>query len=98
MNINFDQIGVHILPSNSTTFEQCGSKQVDILARDKKCMYTLLVASSADGDFLPFQQVWAGATAQSLPSAGAAHMDDACEQGFDLLRRTREVTIAPLKL
>jgi len=44
-----------------------------------KRAYTLLVASSADGNFLPFQQVWAGATAQSLPSAGAAHMDDARE-------------------
>ena len=43
-------------------------------------MYTLLVSSSADGDFLPFLQVCAGATAQSLPSAGAAHVDDACGQ------------------
>ena len=97
MNINFDQIGVHILPSNSTTFEQCGSKQVDILARDKKCMYTLLVASSADGDFLPFQQVWAGATAQSLPSAGAAHMDDACEQGFDFAEKNKGSHYSTLK-
>ena len=48
-----------------------------------KRAYTLLVASSADGNFLPFQQVWAGATARSLPSAGAACMDDVREQGFD---------------
>jgi hypothetical protein len=42
-------------------------------------VYTLLIASSADGDFLPFQQVWAGATNQSLPSGCAAHMNDALE-------------------
>lgn len=83
LNVNFDQIGVYILPSNGTTFKKCGSEQVDILAKDKKYAYTLLVASSADGDFLPFQQVWAGATERSLPSAHTAHIDDVCEQGFD---------------
>ena len=81
--MNFDQIGVYILPSNSITFEQCGSKQGDMLAKDEKHAYTLLVASSADGDFLSFQQVWAGTTEQSLPSAHAACMDEACERGFD---------------
>ena len=34
---------------------------------DEKCAYTLLVASTADGDFLPFQQVWSGATACATP-------------------------------
>jgi hypothetical protein len=29
--------------------------------KDEKCAFTLLVASTVDGDFLPFQQVWAGA-------------------------------------
>jgi hypothetical protein len=62
LNVNFDQIGVYILPSNGTTFEQHRSEQVDILVKDEKCAYTLLVASSVDGDFLPFQQVWVGAT------------------------------------
>jgi hypothetical protein len=61
LNVNFNQIRVYILPSNGTTFEQCGSEQVNILAKDEKHAYTLLVASSADGNFLPFQQVWAGA-------------------------------------
>jgi hypothetical protein len=71
------------LPSNGTTFEQHGSEQVDILAKDEKRAYTLLIASSADGDFLPFQQVWASATNQSLPLGCAARMNDALEQGFD---------------
>jgi hypothetical protein len=81
--INFDQIGVYILPSNGTTFEKCGSKQVNILAKDEKRAYTLLVASSADGDFLPFQQVWAGAMDRSTPSAYALHMSNTLERGFN---------------
>jgi hypothetical protein len=46
-------------------------------------MYMLLIASTADGDFLPFQQVWAGASEQSLPSLNAPGMQDALDRGFD---------------
>jgi hypothetical protein len=53
------------------------------VAKDEKRAYTLLVASTADGDFLPFQQVWAGATERSLPSRHAPRMQDALERGFD---------------
>ncbi|KAH7903146.1 hypothetical protein BJ138DRAFT_1107918 [Hygrophoropsis aurantiaca] len=45
--------------------------KVDIVAKDEKHAYTLLVASTADGCFLPFQQVW------------AVRMDDALERGFN---------------
>lgn len=81
--MNFDQISVYILPNSGTTFEKWGAEQVDILANDEKHAYTLLVASSADGDFLPFQQVWAGATKQSLPTASAPGWQEAKELGFD---------------
>jgi hypothetical protein len=49
----------------------------------KQRTYTLLVASSADGDFLPFQQVWVGVSNRSLSSAHAAHINNALKQGFD---------------
>ena len=49
------------------------------MAKDEKRAYTLLVASTADGDFLPFQQVWAGASERSLPSRHAHRMQDAFE-------------------
>jgi hypothetical protein len=52
-----DQIGVYILLNSGYTFEKHGSDQVDIVAKGEKRAYTLLIASSADGDFLPFQQV-----------------------------------------
>jgi hypothetical protein len=81
--VNFDQIGNHILPSNGCTFNDRGAEQVDIVAKDEKCAFTLLVASTADGDFLPFQQVWARASERSLPSKNAPRMQDALERGFD---------------
>ena len=37
----------------------------------------------ADGSFLPFQQVWAGASAQSLPLAKVQGMAKAHTNGFD---------------
>ena len=44
----------HILPSNSCTCNDHGAEQVDIVAKDEKRAFTLLVATTADGDFLPF--------------------------------------------
>ncbi|KIK73435.1 hypothetical protein PAXRUDRAFT_178440, partial [Paxillus rubicundulus Ve08.2h10] len=81
--VGFDQIGTYILPSNGSTWAEHGSHQVDIVAKDEKCAFTLLVASTPDGTFLPFQQVWAGASTQSLPSAKAPGMAKACAHGFD---------------
>jgi hypothetical protein len=81
--MNFDQIRNHILPSNSCTYHDHGAKQVNIVAKDEKRAYTLLIASTADGDFLPFQQVWAGASERSLPSPNAPGMQDALDCGFD---------------
>ncbi|KAG1736095.1 uncharacterized protein EDB91DRAFT_1083444 [Suillus paluster] len=65
--VNFDQVGCYLLPNSSTTFHERGSKQV---------------VFTADGDFLPFQQVWAGASERSLPSHNAHGMNGAIEHGF----------------
>ncbi|KAL1697939.1 hypothetical protein EV121DRAFT_165119, partial [Schizophyllum commune] len=51
--IDLDQLGNYVLPSNSFTYEEKGAKQVDVVAKDEKHTYTLVVASSAAGDFLP---------------------------------------------
>ncbi|KIK73988.1 hypothetical protein PAXRUDRAFT_176957, partial [Paxillus rubicundulus Ve08.2h10] len=57
--------------------------QVDIIAKDEKRAYTLLVASTPEGNFLPFQQVWGGASKQLLPSAKAHNMSDTWDYGFN---------------
>lgn len=61
--INVDQMGNYVLPRSSCTFHEKGMKQVEVVAKDEKRAYTLLVASTPEGTFLPFQQIWSGKTA-----------------------------------
>jgi hypothetical protein len=81
--VGFDQVGNYILPSSGMTFAEHGLKQVDIIAKDEKWAYTLLVASTPEGTFLPFQQVWSGGTERSLPSPHTHGIMEAKEKGFD---------------
>ncbi|KAJ2925554.1 hypothetical protein H1R20_g11541, partial [Candolleomyces eurysporus] len=66
--INMDQTRVIILMSKKCTFKTKGARQVSIAHQDEKRAYTLCVASTPTGNILPFQQVWAGKTAGSLPT------------------------------
>ncbi|KAF8911441.1 hypothetical protein CPB84DRAFT_1646307, partial [Gymnopilus junonius] len=72
-----NQVGNYILPSSSRTFHDKGAAQVDAVAKDEKRAYTLLVASTPAGDFLPFQQVWGGQSIRSVPQRTAPGMDEA---------------------
>ena len=57
LNISFDQIGNHILPSNGYTFHNQGAKQVDIVAKDENCAYTLVQLMGISCHFSKFGQV-----------------------------------------
>lgn len=81
--INMDQCGVYVLPHSSTTYHDRGARQVNIVAKDEKCTYTMCVASTTAGDFLPLQQVWSGKSQKSLPAGTAPGMDEALALGFD---------------
>ncbi|THV03410.1 hypothetical protein K435DRAFT_835856 [Dendrothele bispora CBS 962.96] len=81
--INMDQTGIMVLLTRGRTWDEKGARQVDIHGTDEKRAYTLCVASSADGDFLPFQQVWSGKSARSIPSKEALGYWDARDAGFD---------------
>ena len=78
-----DQIGNYILPNNSSTFHTRGAEQVDIATKDEKRAYTLTVASTPDGNILPWQQIWLGATKTSLPKQNAPGMEEALEYGIN---------------
>ncbi|KAF8996363.1 hypothetical protein BDQ17DRAFT_1429806 [Cyathus striatus] len=80
--VNIDQMGMFVLPSSSRTYHDKGAKQVEAVTKDEKQAYSLLIASSADGNILPFQQVWGGKSLQSLPSATALGMLEALEHKF----------------
>ncbi|KAJ3754400.1 hypothetical protein EV360DRAFT_73735 [Lentinula raphanica] len=80
--INIDQQGIYVLPNSTKTFYAKGDHQVDIIGKEEKRAFTILVASTATGDFLPIQSVWAGKTDNSLPKHSAAGMDRALAEGF----------------
>lgn len=65
--INMDQTGIILIPGADSTYHEKGAKQVHILGKTEKRAYTLAVASSCDGDILPFQAVWGGKTIASCP-------------------------------
>ncbi|KAJ7347260.1 hypothetical protein DFH08DRAFT_960607 [Mycena albidolilacea] len=71
--INADQAGNYLLPASGHTFHDRGAKQVDVVAKDEKRAYTMMLASTPRGDFLPIQAVWAGKIGGSLPNAEAEH-------------------------
>ncbi|KAF9502731.1 hypothetical protein BS47DRAFT_1403181 [Hydnum rufescens UP504] len=52
---------------------------VSTMAKEEKCQFTLMVASSAVGDMLPFQSIHKGKTAVSLPSAKARARGESME-------------------
>jgi hypothetical protein len=78
-----DQIGNYVLLSNGYTFHTQGAEQVDIVAKDEKRACSLTVGRSMSRTFLPFQQIWGGATNKGQPSGQAPRMVDAIERGFD---------------
>ncbi|KAJ6554851.1 hypothetical protein B0H19DRAFT_1294878, partial [Mycena capillaripes] len=80
--INYDQTGVYIHPNSSQTFELRGSKQVSTSGNDEKRAYTLGVASDMSGGLLPLEQVWAGMSKGSLPTADADGYQEAIDRGF----------------
>ncbi|KAF9520263.1 hypothetical protein BS47DRAFT_1287271, partial [Hydnum rufescens UP504] len=66
--INVDQTGVCLIPARNKTWVPTGSKQVNTFGKEEKQQFTLMVASSAAGDLLPFQAIIKGKTLRSLPS------------------------------
>ncbi|QRV92686.1 hypothetical protein RhiJN_20704 [Ceratobasidium sp. AG-Ba] len=69
--INADQTGVSYLGTGSRTWEVKGSPQVSAVGQGEKRQFTLMVAVTAAGKLLPFQAIFKGKTAESLPSRSA---------------------------
>lgn len=78
MLVNLDQTGVLLNPSGDMyTYEEKGSKQVGLHGKDEKRAFTSLLSITAEGEMLPSQSIWPGATLQSLPKAEIRkHLED----------------------
>ena len=57
--INFDPVGLNIVPTSDWTIEAEGSKRVEIIGKDKRQL-TAVFNGTLDRDFLPFQIIYQG--------------------------------------
>lgn len=65
--LNWDHTGVHIVPGSSWTMDSKGQQRVEIAAMNDKRQMTVVVCGSLSGNLLPFQLIYQGKTAASLP-------------------------------
>jgi hypothetical protein len=68
--VNTDQTMVIYAAGASETYAPKGSKQVDVVGKDEKRGFTVVVGISMSGELLPFQVIYVGSTPCSLPTAG----------------------------
>ena len=71
ISVNTDQTLVTYSAGASETYAPKGSKQVEVVGKDEKRGFTLVVGISMSGEALPFQAIYAGKTDHSLPSQDA---------------------------
>ncbi|KAF9643806.1 hypothetical protein BDM02DRAFT_3065712, partial [Thelephora ganbajun] len=79
LNVNTDQTMVIYAAGASETYALKGSKQIEVVGKDEKWGFTLVVGISMSGDALPFQAIYAGTTSRSLPSPEAPDYQKATE-------------------
>ena len=66
MILNWDQVGMKIVPSSAWTMEKSGTKRVEITAIDDKRQITAVFACLLAGSFLSIQLIYKGTTARCL--------------------------------
>ncbi|KAF9777559.1 hypothetical protein BJ322DRAFT_1015608 [Thelephora terrestris] len=66
---NTDQTLVIYAAGATETYAPKGSKQVEIVGKDEKRGFTVVVGISMNGDVLPFQAIYAGSTFHSLSTS-----------------------------
>ena len=65
--LNWDQTGIKIVPSSTWTMERQGSKRVEVVGVNDKCLITVVFCGSLVGDFLPIQVIYKGKTPRCHP-------------------------------
>ena len=65
--LNWDQTGIMIVPSNSSTMDKMGTKRVEIVGLKDKRQITAVFCGTILGDFLPLQLIYKGTTSRCHP-------------------------------
>ena len=71
LSVNSDQTGVTYSAGGLATWAPIGSKQVEVLGKDERRSFTLMVGISMSGEVLPFQAIYSGKSPASLPTSNA---------------------------
>ncbi|KAF8219854.1 hypothetical protein L208DRAFT_1337387, partial [Tricholoma matsutake] len=79
---NSDQTQTTLAQGCHMTYTKVGSKQVMTIGTEEKHAITIMVTLMNDGVVLPFQVIYKGSTAMSLPSAQSQSYKDAKAAGF----------------
>ena len=66
---NSDQTQATLAQGCHMTYAKISSKQVSTIRTEEKWAITVMVTLTNDGKVLPFQAIYKGSTANSLPSA-----------------------------
>ncbi|EKM49582.1 uncharacterized protein PHACADRAFT_106616, partial [Phanerochaete carnosa HHB-10118-sp] len=82
LRVNIDQAQCVLMDTCGWTYEVKNSKQVTCIRKEEKRAFTILVGVFASGVALPFQAIWKGKTAGSLPSRSARGYAEAEKLGF----------------
>lgn len=80
LTVNSDQTGVIYSAGALETYAPTGSKQVEVIGKDEKRAFTLMVGVSMSGEVLPFQAIYTGTTDRSLPTSNAPNYSRATEE------------------
>ena len=65
--LNWDQMGIRIVPSSNWTMEKKGSKRVELTGVNDKRQVTAVLCGNMLGDFLPLQVIYKGKTPRCHP-------------------------------
>ena len=65
--LNWDQTGIHIVPSSNWTMDKCRVKRVEMIGVGDKRQITAVFCGSVLGDFLPIQLIYKGKTNRCHP-------------------------------
>ena len=77
--VNSDQTLIYFSAGAEETYAAIGSKQVEVVGKDEKRGFTLMVGISMSGEVLPFQAIFSGKTPASLPTSAAPSYSKATE-------------------
>jgi len=79
---NSDQTQVLLAQGSNVTYAPVGANQVATIGAEEKRAFTVLVTLTNDGLLLPFQCIYKGSSAASLPSKETRSMTEATNTGF----------------